>query len=137
MISCSYPWFKLPVAIQISRACFVVIVAQKYKGTQVLQLVVVLTQLVVPQEVVSVSQLRMSSLASLVGRASVDIRCLMHSICILSYAFFCYISCSPYWGLTPCPSGAWFVSLFVLFPGNPGFTAGRGFNPAGGAPGGG
>ncbi|KZV27993.1 hypothetical protein F511_27319 [Dorcoceras hygrometricum] len=45
--------------------------------------------------------------------------------------------CSPYWGLTPCPSGAWFVSLFVLFSGNPGFTAGRGFNPAGGAPGGG
>ncbi|KZV46820.1 hypothetical protein F511_19838 [Dorcoceras hygrometricum] len=31
MRSCSYPWFKLPVAIQISRACFVVIVAQKYK----------------------------------------------------------------------------------------------------------
>ncbi|KZV31895.1 hypothetical protein F511_42369 [Dorcoceras hygrometricum] len=42
---------------------------------------------------------------------------------------------SPYWGLTPCPSGAWFVSLFVLFLGNPGFTAGRGFNPAGGAAG--
>ncbi|KZV48688.1 hypothetical protein F511_27059 [Dorcoceras hygrometricum] len=46
-------------------------------------------------------------------------------------------SCSPYWGLTPCPSGAWLVSLFVLFSGNPGFSAGRGFNPAGGAPGGG
>ncbi|KZV28644.1 hypothetical protein F511_34086 [Dorcoceras hygrometricum] len=45
--------------------------------------------------------------------------------------------CSPYWGLTPCPSGAWLFSLFVLFLGNPGFTAGRGFNPAGGAPGGG
>ncbi|KZV22284.1 hypothetical protein F511_28305 [Dorcoceras hygrometricum] len=54
---------------------------------------------------------------------------LMHS--------FCYFSCSPYWGLTPCPSGAWLFSLFVLLSGNPGFTAGRGFNPAGGAPGGG
>ncbi|KZV29285.1 hypothetical protein F511_25050 [Dorcoceras hygrometricum] len=30
------------------------------------------------------------------------------------------------WGLV--------VSLFVLFSGNPGFTGGRGFNPAGGAP---
>ncbi|KZV28157.1 hypothetical protein F511_10171 [Dorcoceras hygrometricum] len=48
-----------------------------------------------------------------------------------------FYSCSPYWGLTPCPSGAWLFSLFVLFSGNPGFTAGRGFNPAGGAPGGG
>ncbi|KZV58517.1 hypothetical protein F511_26464 [Dorcoceras hygrometricum] len=47
------------------------------------------------------------------------------------------LSCSPYWGLTPCPSGPWLFSLFVLFSGNPGFTAGRGFNPAGGAPGGG
>ncbi|KZV44964.1 hypothetical protein F511_16194 [Dorcoceras hygrometricum] len=25
--------------------------------------------------------------------------------------FFSYFSCSPYWGLTPCPSGAWFVFL--------------------------
>ncbi|KZV49391.1 hypothetical protein F511_38041 [Dorcoceras hygrometricum] len=44
-----------------------------------------------------------------------------------------FYSCSSYWGLTPCPSGAWLFSLFVLFSGNPGFTAGRGFNPAGGA----
>ncbi|KZV48390.1 hypothetical protein F511_29301 [Dorcoceras hygrometricum] len=50
---------------------------------------------------------------------------------------YCSRPCSPYWGLTPCPSGALFVSLFVLFSGNPGFTAGRGLNPAGGAPGGG
>ncbi|KZV49980.1 hypothetical protein F511_35128 [Dorcoceras hygrometricum] len=37
-----------------------------------------------------------------------------------------FYSCSPYWGLTPCPSGAWFVSLFVLFSGNPDFTDGLG-----------
>ncbi|KZV20856.1 hypothetical protein F511_40371 [Dorcoceras hygrometricum] len=43
---------------------------------------------------------------------------------------------SPYWGLPHVPLGLGF-SLFVLFSGNPGFTAGRGFNPAGGAPGGG
>ncbi|KZV19105.1 formin-like protein 20 [Dorcoceras hygrometricum] len=49
-------------------------------------------------------------------RPSAVIRCLMHSICILSYAFPLAIS----------------VALR-----NPGFTAGRGFNPAGGAPGGG
>ncbi|KZV23539.1 hypothetical protein F511_02025 [Dorcoceras hygrometricum] len=54
---------------------------------------------------------------------------LMHS-----FSYFC---CSPYWGLTPCPSGAWLFSLLVLFSGNPGFEAGRGFNPAGGALGGG
>ncbi|KZV25177.1 pyrroline-5-carboxylate reductase [Dorcoceras hygrometricum] len=47
---------------------------------------------------------------------SAVIRCLMHSICILSYALLLAIS----------------VALR-----NPGFTAGRGFNPAGGAPGGG
>ncbi|KZV19140.1 hypothetical protein F511_41507 [Dorcoceras hygrometricum] len=40
-------------------------------------------------------------------------------------------------GFDPMSSWAWFVSLFVLFSGNPGFTAGCGFNPAGGAPGGG
>ncbi|KZV44861.1 hypothetical protein F511_17277 [Dorcoceras hygrometricum] len=43
---------------------------------------------------------------------------LMHSICILFMLFTAVYSCSPYWG-------------------NSGFTAGRGFSPAGGAPGGG
>ncbi|KZV38394.1 hypothetical protein F511_26615 [Dorcoceras hygrometricum] len=71
-------------------------------------------------------ELCLSSLAPLLVELPVVIRCLMHSICILSY-----------WGLTQCPSGAWFVSLFVLFLGNQGFTAGRGFNPSGGARGGG
>ncbi|KZV54380.1 hypothetical protein F511_31888 [Dorcoceras hygrometricum] len=28
--------------------------------------------------------------------------------------FFSYFICSPYWGLTPCPSGAWFVCLPVV-----------------------
>ncbi|KZV52236.1 hypothetical protein F511_39965 [Dorcoceras hygrometricum] len=48
----------------------------------------------------------------------------------------CYqLSCSSYWGLTPRSLGAvvWFS---CLFSGIPGFTAGRGFNPTGGAPGG-
>ncbi|KZV26599.1 hypothetical protein F511_24525 [Dorcoceras hygrometricum] len=60
----------------------------------------------------------------------VVIRCLMHSICILFMLFIC----SPYWGLTPCPSGAWFVCCLLCCPGH---TTGRGGNPAGGAPGGG
>ncbi|KZV39119.1 CDP-diacylglycerol--inositol 3-phosphatidyltransferase 1 [Dorcoceras hygrometricum] len=64
------------VTIQISQACFVVIVAQKYK------------------------------LLSVLGFDPMSL-----------------------WGLV--------VFLAVLFSGNPGFTAGRGFNPAGGAPGGG
>ncbi|KZV45556.1 hypothetical protein F511_35314 [Dorcoceras hygrometricum] len=80
-------------------------------------------------------ELYLSSLPPLLVEPSVVIRCLMHSICIYLMHSFSFIRCSPYWGLTPCPSGAWFVSLFVLFSGNPGFTAGRGFNPAGGAPG--
>ncbi|KZV35866.1 hypothetical protein F511_32928 [Dorcoceras hygrometricum] len=58
--------------------------------------------------------------------------------CIASSFYFCCLlliySCSPYWGLTPCPSGAWFVCCLLCFPGH---TAGRGGNPAGGAPGGG
>ncbi|KZV21299.1 hypothetical protein F511_17591 [Dorcoceras hygrometricum] len=44
--------FAISVLNQISRTLFVVIVAQKYKGIQVLQLVEGLTQLVVPPEVV-------------------------------------------------------------------------------------
>ncbi|KZV50378.1 MIT family transporter: magnesium/cobalt ion [Dorcoceras hygrometricum] len=79
----------------------------------------------------------LSSLAPFLG---CSLRLLSPDACIASAFYSCclllFYSCSPYWGLTPCPSGAWLFSLFVLFSGNPGFTAGRGFNPAGGAPGG-
>ncbi|KZV31331.1 hypothetical protein F511_15159 [Dorcoceras hygrometricum] len=40
-------------------------------------------------------------------------------------------------GFDPMSLWVLVVSLDVLFSGNPGFTAGRGFSPAGGAPGGG
>ncbi|KZV22050.1 u-box domain/leucine-rich repeat protein [Dorcoceras hygrometricum] len=71
-------------------------------------------------------------------RPSVVVPFFMHSICILSSLFIAVYSCSPYWGLTPM--SLWGLACFVclcLFSGIPGFTAGRGFNPAGGAPGGG
>ncbi|KZV47905.1 hypothetical protein F511_15005 [Dorcoceras hygrometricum] len=73
------------------------------------------------------------------GRVGIPLSCCLfsHAYHLLILAVLLFYSCSPYWGLTPCPSGAWFISLFVLFSRNPSFTAGRGFNPAGGAPGGG
>ncbi|KZV53156.1 hypothetical protein F511_19010 [Dorcoceras hygrometricum] len=68
-------------------------------------------------------------------RPSAVISCIASAFYLMhSFSYFC---CSPYWGLTPCSSGAWLFSLLVLFLGNPGFAAGHGFNPAGGAPGGG
>ncbi|KZV23620.1 hypothetical protein F511_36308 [Dorcoceras hygrometricum] len=61
----------------------------------------------------------------------------LHSICIFICVFLMlFISSSPYWGLTLRSPGAGVVAC-VLFPGFPGFSAGRGFDPAGGAPGGG
>ncbi|KZV23045.1 leucine-rich repeat receptor-like protein kinase TDR-like [Dorcoceras hygrometricum] len=46
------------------------------------------------------------------------------------------LCCSPYCGLAPCPSRAGVVCLCV-FSGYHGYSDGRGFDPAGGAPGGG
>ncbi|KZV36676.1 hypothetical protein F511_33497 [Dorcoceras hygrometricum] len=54
----------------------------------------------------------------------------------LSVAFLMLLYCSPYWGLTPRSLWGWYL-LPVCFSGFPGFSAGRGFDPAGGAPGGG
>ncbi|KZV34407.1 hypothetical protein F511_33774 [Dorcoceras hygrometricum] len=102
----------------LSSPCWDLLATMRRVENQVLQLVVVLTQLAVSQEVSTRPDTRHQQL---------DARELPRS---------CF-GCSPYWGLTPCPSGAWFVSLFVLFSGNPGFTACRGFNQAGGVPGGG
>ncbi|KZV35511.1 hypothetical protein F511_32976 [Dorcoceras hygrometricum] len=45
--------------------------------------------------------------------------------------------CSPYWGLTACPSGVGFIVFLCVFSGHHGFTAGRGVDPAGSAAGGG
>ncbi|KZV50291.1 hypothetical protein F511_33196 [Dorcoceras hygrometricum] len=62
---------------------------------------------------------------------------LMHSICVLSVAVYCCFAVALRTGvLTPCPSGAGVCCLCVV-SGFPGFFAGRGFDPAGGAPGGG
>ncbi|KZV29938.1 hypothetical protein F511_22829 [Dorcoceras hygrometricum] len=46
-------------------------------------------------------------------------------------------SCSPYWGLTLRSIWGCCVCLPVCCSGFPGYSAGRGFDPAGGAPGGG
>ncbi|KZV17476.1 hypothetical protein F511_12582 [Dorcoceras hygrometricum] len=44
-----------------------------------------------------------------------SVELLSPSSCIASAFYSCclllFYSCSPYWGLTPCPSGAWFVFL--------------------------
>ncbi|KZV35560.1 hypothetical protein F511_32445 [Dorcoceras hygrometricum] len=45
--------------------------------------------------------------------------------------------CSPYWGLTPRSSGAGCLVCLCVLSGYHGFTAGRGVDPAGSAPGGG
>ncbi|KZV42411.1 hypothetical protein F511_38242 [Dorcoceras hygrometricum] len=45
--------------------------------------------------------------------------------------------CSPYWGLTPRSLWGCCVCLPVCCSGFPGFAAGRGYDPADGAPGGG
>ncbi|KZV39386.1 hypothetical protein F511_43193 [Dorcoceras hygrometricum] len=39
------------------------------------------------------------------------------------------ISCSPYWGLTPCPSGAGCLVFLRVFSGYHGFSAGLGVDP--------
>ncbi|KZV46204.1 hypothetical protein F511_26992 [Dorcoceras hygrometricum] len=91
-----------------------------------------------PMGVNGIEETMFEFLGSLVG---CNLQLLSGVPCIASAFYlmhsFCYFSCSPYWGLTSCPSGAWLFSFFVLLSGNPGFTAGRGFNLAGGAPGGG
>ncbi|KZV39313.1 Ribonuclease H protein [Dorcoceras hygrometricum] len=60
--------------------------------------------------------------------------------CIAFHITCCFplsvLFCSPYWGLTPCPSGDGVVCLCV-FSGYHGYSAGRGVDPAGGARGGG
>ncbi|KZV20358.1 ent-kaurene oxidase, chloroplastic [Dorcoceras hygrometricum] len=59
--------------------------------------------------------------------------------CIALAYIFCYsllfYSCSPYWGLTPWYLWGCCVCLPVFCSGFPGFAAGRGYDPAGGAPG--
>ncbi|KZV50134.1 hypothetical protein F511_21283 [Dorcoceras hygrometricum] len=44
-------------------------------------------------------------------------------------------NCSPYWGLTPCHYGAGCLVCLCVFSGYHGFSAGRGVDPAGNAPG--
>ncbi|KZV44582.1 hypothetical protein F511_11268 [Dorcoceras hygrometricum] len=41
---------------------------------------------------------------------------------------------SLYWGLTPCPSGLGIILPVYVFSGYHGYSAGRGVDPAGGAP---
>ncbi|KZV35662.1 hypothetical protein F511_15117 [Dorcoceras hygrometricum] len=88
----------------------------------------------------SAIDLHVLDLLSEAHRLVLDVRAFLGISCIApafySLLLFLLYCCSPYWGLTPCPSGAW-LFLVALFSGNPGSTAGRGFNPAGGAPGGG
>ncbi|KZV50138.1 spindle pole body component 110-like [Dorcoceras hygrometricum] len=70
--------------------------------------------------------------SSWVGQQQVEL--LMH----LVFMFGVKMSgCSPYWGLTPRSLWDCRVCLLVCCSGFPGFAGGRGYDPAGGAPGGG
>ncbi|KZV22661.1 hypothetical protein F511_09355 [Dorcoceras hygrometricum] len=62
---------------------------------------------------------------------------LMHSTCILFLAVISVLLLLSVLGFDPMSLRGLVCSFVVLFSGNPGSTAGRGFNPAGGAPGGG
>ncbi|KZV22882.1 ABC transporter C family member 3-like [Dorcoceras hygrometricum] len=70
--------------------------------------------------------------SSWVGQQQVEL--LMH----LVFRFGVKMSgCSPYWGLTPRSLWGCCVCFPVCSSGFPGFAAGRDYDPAGGAPGGG
>ncbi|KZV18783.1 hypothetical protein F511_37493 [Dorcoceras hygrometricum] len=53
------------------------------------------------------------------------------------HGYYVFAVCSPYWGLTPRSLWGCCFCLPVCCSGFPGFAAGRGYDPAGGAPGGG
>ncbi|KZV27925.1 hypothetical protein F511_30709 [Dorcoceras hygrometricum] len=89
-----------------------------------------------PGEVISdlVVELLLRSFGSMLSVVAL-IPCIEFSYLSVAFPYVVYCS-SPYWGLTPRSSGASVVAC-VLFSGFPCFSAGRGFDPAGGAPGGG
>ncbi|KZV40804.1 hypothetical protein F511_16536 [Dorcoceras hygrometricum] len=79
----------------------------------------------------------LSSLAPLWVELSIVLWRLMHSTCILFLAVISVVLLLSVLGFDPMSLRGLVCFFVILFSGNPGSTAGRGFNPAGGAPGGG